>query len=45
MSKVITTPLPPRPDNTRQNNMFGGIGGPINPYGYPINIPVPNKTS
>lgn len=45
MSKVVTTPLPPRPDNTKPANMFGGVGGPINPFGAPINIPVPKKTT
>ena len=32
---TVTTPMPPRPDQTR----------PQNPYGAPINIPVPNKSS
>jgi len=42
---TVPTPMPPRPDNTVVWNMFGGIGGPINPYGAPIQIPVPNKSN
>lgn len=38
---TVSIPIPPRPDNsvpTRQN-------GPWNPYGPPIQIPVPNKSN
>lgn len=42
---TVATPMPPRPDNTNQSNMFGGISGPFNPYGSPTKIPKPNPSN
>ena len=39
---MISIPIPPRPDNTVQTNVFGGISGPMNPFGFPTVIPRPN---